>query len=116
MTTVARPSPIEAIGCRVANHTISPMAVPTIRIRMVSIRVVCIEIIAWHRLFRRPRWFWRPAARRVTAGGRPCAADPSLWKSPPQVINTREIRLRNSTQEEQDLMPQGPTCRALTMT
>ncbi len=56
-------------------------------------------------------------ARRVTAGGgRPCAADPSLWKSPPQVINTREIRLRNSWQEEQDLMPQGPTCRALTMT
>jgi hypothetical protein len=41
----------------------------------------------------------------VTAGGRPCAADPSLWKSPPQVINTREIRLRNYWQAEQDLWP-----------
>lgn len=107
ITTVAIPSPIDANGSCVASQTLSPIAVPTIRIRMVSSRVVCIEIIAWHRLFSAARWFWRPATRRVTAGGRPCAADPSLWKSPPQVINTREIRLRNSWQAEQDLRPQG---------
>ncbi|MDV6277134.1 hypothetical protein R3Q06_26910 [Rhodococcus erythropolis] len=57
ITTVTIPSPIDANGSWVASHTLRPMAVPTIRIRMVSIRVVCIEIIAWRRLFSAARLF-----------------------------------------------------------
>lgn len=68
ITTVAIPSPIDANGSCVASQTLSPIAVPTIRIRMVSIRVVCIEIIAWRKSFSAARLFL--AARHPASDSR----------------------------------------------